>query len=31
MIKLDSFRKNGKKKNLRGHFWELSNELLKRI
>ena len=23
--------KNGKKKNLRGHFWELSDELLNRI
>ena len=23
--------KNGKKKNLMGHFWEISDELLKRI
>ena len=26
-IKLDDFRKSGKKKNLRGHFWKLSDEL----
>ena len=30
-IKLDDFRKNGKKKNLRGHFGELLHELLNRI
>ena len=27
-IKLDHFRYNGKKKKLRGHFWELHKELL---
>ena len=27
MIELDYFRNNGKKKNLKLHFWELSNEL----
>ena len=30
-INLDDFRKNSKKKNLREHFWELSDELLNRI
>ena len=30
-IKLDDLRKNGKKNNLRRHFWELSDELLNRI
>ena len=30
-IKLDDFRKNDLKKNLRGHFWELLYELLNRI
>ena len=30
-IKLDGFRNNGKKKNLRVHFWELSNKLINRI
>ena len=27
-IKLDDFKNNSKKKNLRGHFWEPSDELL---
>ena len=31
MIKLDDFRNNDKKKNLRGHFWQLSDELLNKI
>ena len=27
-IELDNFRNNGEKKNLRGYFWELSDELI---
>ena len=30
-IKLDDFRRNGKEKNLRGHFGDLSDELFNRI
>ena len=30
-IKLDGFRKNGKKKKLKGHFCELSDEFLNGI
>ena len=30
-IKSDDFIKNGKKKNLRGHFYEMSDELFHRI
>ena len=30
-IEFDDFEDNGKKKNLRGHFWELMDEWLNRI
>ena len=30
-IKLNDLRENGKKKNIRRHFWELLHELLNRI
>ena len=30
-IELDDFRNNGKKKNLKRHFWERSEKLLNRI
>ena len=30
-IKLDDFRNNGKKKKFGEHFWELLDELLKKI
>ena len=30
-IKIGWFQKNSKKKNLRGHFWELSDKLLYKI
>ena len=31
LIKLDRFIINGKKENLRWHFWKLSDDLLNRI